>query len=355
MASFSRVVHSTIKEYFRKEEVNILRRRRFLALLRGAGRITTGHAGESPDWKVRYKRAPLIQYADAESASFVRRSKRLTATLPWRSYLVTDQVTKMEKLQNNKTEAIIKIMANVAKELAEDLQDQFCEELFVNGDATGNEKRIHGLESALKGTAAASGGYVVDNSGTYAGLSTVLANYGGTWTGTWPDGTGDSHYDFWSGLLVDYTDTAWAASTKTWPNTCIEAMRYGIIHAERNDRKLDVILLEKSLYRQFLDAIDDKERIVIDSNKGKSPLYNLGFGEVQHFDGVDITWEHGVPANTGYGVVLDGVELMSLQPTLFSPEMKDFDMEGMSFRFAVDFYGNMRCNPRKLAKWKNVT
>lgn len=353
--SFSRIVHSTIREYLRREEVNILRRRRLLALLKDKGRITYGHKGTQLDWKVRHKRAPILQYADAEQLSFPRRNKRLTATLPWRSYAVTDSVTKMERLQNKGVEAIVKIFANIGKELGEDIKDQFCEELFVDGAASGNEKRVHGLDTIFQGTSPNANGYIVTPAGTYAGLSMVLANYGGNWTGNWPDGYGDSHYDFWSGLQVDYTDTAWDPTTKTWPNTNIEAMRYGIINAERNADMLDVILLQKELYRQFLDSIDEKERIAVHRSKEKSSLVSLGFNDVQQLDGVDVTWEHGVPSGVGYGLCLEYAELCSLQDRLFSPEIKDFDISGMSFRFAVDFYGNLKFNPRCHVKFEAAT
>lgn len=356
--SFSRVLNTTIREYFRTETPNIMRRRRLLAWLKSKGLITTGHGGLQHEWKVRTKRVPLQYYADAERLAFARSSKRRAVSVPWRSIVVTDSHTKMEQLQQQNAEAIIKAVAMVGKELSEDITEGFCPELFVNGDATGNDRRIWGLETALKGTSPASGGYIATNSGSYAGLSTVLGALGGTWTGTWPNGDGDYQYDAWSGLLVDYSDAAWAtavSSPATFKETAVEALRYGIINSERNDNKLDLILLDKEMYRQFLDTLDPKERVMVERNRKDSKTVSLGFGDVQHFDGVDVTWEHGVPANTGYGLCMDGMELMSMQKSLFSPEVKDFDIEGMSMRFAVDFYGNMKLNPRKLVKFYNYT
>jgi hypothetical protein len=108
------------------------------------------------------------------------------------------------------------------RNLMADIEEAFGDELYVDGNASGNEGRIHGFESWLGNSGAATNGYVATPSDTYAGLSTTLGNYGGTWSTpprntNWPDGKGDPEYDFWSPLLVDYTDTAWKAAPRPGP------------------------------------------------------------------------------------------------------------------------------------------
>lgn len=347
-ANWARVVNSTISEYIRKEEVNILRARKLLAALQSKGRISKGHEGTNLDWKVRYKRAPLQTYADSQQLSFPRREKRKTATLPWRAYAATDSMTKFERLQNKGTAAIIKIYANLAKELMEDVKDQFCEELFVDGNATGSTDRIHGLESFF-GTNSQSG-VIYINSDTYAGLTTGRGDYGGAWTGTWPAGYGDPQYDFWSPLILDGVNASWASGGGTWKQDCVEIVRYAILNTSRNADDVDLVLMEKDLFRVFADFYDDQQQINVNRGGGSSLLVKLGFGNVINFEGVDLTWEYGVPANTVYGLTMEKMELMSLQSQLFDSNMEDFDIEGMSHRFAVDFYGNMKCNPRNFFK-----
>jgi hypothetical protein len=358
MADWSRVVNTTIANFIKGEEVNILRNRKLTAMLKSRGRITFNWAGEHMDWKVRYRRAPMQGYADTDTLTFPRRDRWKTATLPWRGYALTDSMTKGEKLKNRSVQAIINIYDQIAKSIMEDMEESFGDELYIDGNAAGNAKRIHGLESFL-GASAQSGNFVGLPSSTFAGLNCTLGAYGGNWSsGTWPIGKGDAHYDFWAPTIVDYTNTAWSAGTKTWPNTCVEALRFGIQKSQKNKTKkgsLDMILLEGELYRQFLALLDSKQRIVVQSNASNSTLIKLGFTDVQNFDGVDITWEYGTPVGVGYGLNVDQMELRSMQGQLFVPEGPDYDISGKSYRFSIDFFGNCVWNPRYQLAFKALS
>lgn len=364
MAEWSRVVNTTIHEYVREVEAAILRNRKLLALMKSRGRITFGHAGDLMDWKVKYKRAPMQGFADQDTLTFSRRDRWKTAQLDWRGYAATDSMTKLEKLKNKGTEAIIKVYSEITQNLLEDMEDQFGDELYIDGNASGNSKRIHGIESFCSVSGAATNGYIGLPNDTYAGLVTTLGNYGGNWSQTggatdWPTGTGDPHYDFWSPLIVDYTDTAWAASTKTWPNTCREALRYAIIKSRKNKSKrgmLDLILLNDELFRQFAEKVESNERLVIKKGEGGSGLVSLGFGDTINFEGVDVNYEYGVPTGIGYGWCMDAIELCSLQDQLFVPVGPDEDIATQSHRFSIDFFGNLKFKQlRNFAKFKAVT
>ena len=113
MPSWARIVNTTTRKYFKGEEINILRNRKLLALMQSRGRITYNHSGESMDWKVRYRRSPLVGYADGDTLTFARTNKWKTANLDWRGYTVQDSMTKFETLQNRSTEAIVKLYDNV--------------------------------------------------------------------------------------------------------------------------------------------------------------------------------------------------------------------------------------------------
>lgn len=354
MAEWSRVVNTTIAEYVKGEEVNILRNRKMLALMKQRGRITFNHGGTSIVKRVRFKRAPMIGYADGDSLTFSRRDRWKTSELDWRGYSVTDAMTKKERLMNKSKEQIIDIYADVGKALMDDIDDQFGEEFYIDGNATGNSKRIHGIESWFGSTGSpATNGYVAVPSDTYAGLVTTLGNYGGAWATsggnvTWPTGTGDAHYDFWTPLIVDYGNSSFQAATDNWVNNCVEALRFAIIKSKKNKTKkgmIDYITLDDELYRLFLGVNDSKQQIRISRNESVG-LVALGFTDVTNFDGVDITYEYGMPSSIGYGLNVDYLELMSLQPQLFVVEGPDYDIETKSWRTSIDFFGNMWGNPR---------
>ena len=363
MAEWARVLATTINEYIRVQEVNVLRNRKLLSLMKEKGRITFNHSGDKMNWKVRYQQNTMQGYADADVLTFGRQNKWKTATLDWRGYASTDSMTKKERLMNKSTEAIINVYAEMTKLLMEDITEQFGDEFYKDGNLAGNEKKLHGIESFLGNTGVSASLPIAVADDSYADLDTDLAGYGGTWTGTWPDGTGDAHYDFWSPLLVDYTSAVaassngWQSSTKTWPNTGTEAVRFAILYTQKNrtmDEKLSIIFLDGLLYRQYMDSIDDKERIMIQRGRDSSALVKLGFNDVINQDGTDITTEYGIPASTGYGFNVNKMELCSLQGQLFG-STSDTDIATMSSRFSIDFFGNCRYNPRNFAKLKNFS
>jgi hypothetical protein len=367
MAEWSRIVNTTIHDYLRGEEPNIMRNRKLLAMLQARGRVTFNHAGDLVDWKVKYKRAPIQGYSDSDTLTFARRDRWKTAQIPWRGYAATDSMTKLEKLKNKDVEAIVKVYSDIAPQLIDDINDQFGDELYIDGNAAGNTTRIHGIESFLGNSGAATNGFIGNPNSTYGGLSCVLGNYGGSWSTVssnvnWPSGTGDAHYDFWSPLIVDYTNTSWAAATKTWPNTCREALRFGILKGKKNKSakgQLDLALFNDELYRQFLEKLDTNERLVVQRGVGgsnKVGLYALGFSDVVNFDGTDVSYEYGIPTGVGYGWAMDFVELMSLQGQLFVPEGPDFDIASQSYRFSIDFFGNLKFSSvRYFTKWMKIS
>lgn len=356
MAEWSRIVNTTIRKYIRKEEVNTLRNRKLTAMLKERGRITYNHSGESLDWKVRYKQAPLMGFADADTLTFPRRTRRKTANIPWRGYALAESMTQKEKLMNRSTEAIIKLYSSITEDMMEEAGELFGDELYIDGNASGNSKRMHGVESFMAETTPASSANIAAPNDTYAGLSTVLGTYGGTWSGTWPSGTGDTEYDFWSPVLVNYTSSGLVGTGDTWATQGVEALRFGLIKCQRNKTKkggVDLVILESTLYEELLNQLDDKERFVSRPGRNEGSLAKLGFNDVVSFDGVDVCWEYGVPSTIGYGFNLDKMELCSLQSQLFVPEGPEYDMASASWRFALHCYGNIKYNPRYFMKLDN--
>ncbi len=355
MSDWSRVVNTTIKNYIKGEEVNVLRNRKLPAMMKSKGRITFNHDGRSDVWRVRFRRGTMQGFAISDTLTFPQVDRWKTAELPWRGYAMGEAMTKLERLMNKGMSAIIKVYDELAKTMMEDMNENFSEEFYIDGNATGNGKRFHGLESFLS-SSGVTRPFVANPNDTYGGLSCTLGNYGGTWSGNWPSGRGDPQYDFWSPILVNYTDSnasGWEAATKTWQNVCLEALTYGIIKTQRSRSQkgsLDTIMLEGELYRQFIGRLAEKQRINIQSNSSNSTLIKLGFTDVQNYDGVDVTWEYGMPASTGYGFNFDEMELKSLQSQLFVPTGPDYDIASQSYRFSIDGFGNFQFNPRNFLK-----
>ena len=360
MAENSRILNSTIHKYIRQVEVNTLRQRAILALMESRGNIVMNTSGDLLDWKVRYKESTMQGYADGDVLTASRPDRFKTAKLPMRGYAKAESIGKMEKLKNKGNEAIIKLVSETAEIMMEEMEAQFGDEIYKDGNLAANIKGIHGLESFFSNSGAATNGYIANPSDTYADIVCTLGNYGGSWStsggsSTWPIGTGDAHYDFWSPLIVDYTDTLWEPATDTWANTCFEALRFGITHSGKNKSKsgmMDLIVMDREMFRLLKNKMDPMQRI----NVEMGPLKRLGFADVINFDGVEVTQEYGVPVNTAYGLCTKAMKLHSWQSTLFDVQTPDFDVLSKADRLGIDFFGNLKiASPRQFVKWINVT
>ncbi len=363
MAEVNRIVTTTIKKYLRETEQAIFRNRKFWAMLNSKGQMVMNQTGISFDWEVEYKEHELQAYGDGGTITFTPSDNFKNAELDYRGYVIPDVITVKQKLMNRGQEALVDLYGKMISRMSAAAKDRLGSEFYVDGNAAGNGNRFHGLESVFGTSGAVAGEKHAAPSDTYAGLSTALANYGGSWTGTWPTGTGDPHYDFWSPLLVDATNTGWNATTKTWPNTCLEALRYGIIKGKKNvnkDAQLDVIMLTDDRYTDFLNRLEDKTSLRVGPGReGSSGLWKLGFTDVQNFDGVDVTYEYGVSTGDssaiGYGIPMGQIVMRSLQGNLLEDD-SDMDLATQSERFLVRMFGNLQFRQiRNFLKFKNYT
>lgn len=356
MAEWSRVLGTTLKNYIREVEVNVLRQRKLPALLKEKGRFSFGWSGNSMEWRVQYRRVPMSGYADMDTLSFGRQDRWKIATLDWRGYAATDAVSEKEKLMNKGKEAIINLYADTTKMLMDDVAESWAEEFYRDGTTAANAKFQHGIESFMGTSGASSDNLTYLPSQTFAGLSTVLGNYGGTWTGTWPAGRGDASqsYDFWTPVVIKTTGSGWG-SGPTWTAYADAQLRYGIIKSKRQKSRkgmLDLILTTDDNYRLFLALLATKERIVVERSKEQSPLIALGFNDTVNFDGVDVTWEYGIPSGVdAYGFNTEMMEVRSLQDQVFVPRGPNYDEATMTYRYSVANFGNCTWNPRSFVKW----
>lgn len=352
MSEFIRVVKSTISDFLKDEEINVLKNQKLTGLLMQKKRISYGHSGKSLFWPVRAARNGMLPYTDAAVLAFNRVNREQDADLPWRSYAMPEAVTKKEKLMNRGRQALVNYATRLGEFIRDDIKYNFNAELYVDGTTNANADRIHGLQSCLGNNGAAQ--YPTPNS-TYAGLATNLGNYGGAPAAgsTWPLGQFDPLYYFWSPTLVSYTNTAWGATSATWANNCLASVRKGKLISQNlkgRQGKTDLIVTDPSMYGDFLDAFSAKERIECRRGGESSGLVKLGFEDVVNFDGTDITSEADCPVGNGFGLSFDALELCSMQDQMFDLDEMD-DINTLSNKIVGCFFGNLKMNPRGLTQW----
>src|SRR4051812_38929666 len=100
MSDWARVANTTIRNYFRDVEVNILRNRKLTGMLEQKGRFKFNASGLAMNWPVRYKRVPMQGYTDSESLTFPRHNRWKKAELDWRGYTMSDSCTSLEREKN---------------------------------------------------------------------------------------------------------------------------------------------------------------------------------------------------------------------------------------------------------------
>lgn len=363
--SWARIANTTIANYFPEVQVEVLRSRRLGAMLESRGRIKMNVTGDGWDWKVQYRLPDVTTNDGTTVRTYSPQNCWKTAVLSHRGYQATDAITKGEALINSGQQAIVKVVNKIAGNLKQAIDDAMSEDYYIDGDATGNTERFQGIEtfcatngtvdsSQTGGTTASRSANAADAVGypsdTYAGISTQLGLYGGSNRATaatgpdnhWPNGTADSEFDFWSPLIVNYTSTYFNGATANWAEQGLEAMRFAIVHSNRNASKTgqtDMVLLDRTLYVAALNKLDAKERIAITNTTG---LRSFGFKNVFELDGVEVSYEYGIPTAVGYGFNIQQMELLSLQGQLMVPEGPTWHSETQTWRTVVDVLGNLR-------------
>ncbi len=379
----TRTLTTVIRKHIREEEVEVLRNHRLTAKLENDGRVQTGVGGAGFDWEVRYRLHDVNDNNGTDPRNFVAQEMWKIANLEYRGYQVTDAISKKEKLAARGQEAIINVASKIVDRLKESIRETFARELYIDGEASGNTKRIHGIESMMgikTGTGAlginystfagtgeevASTSYVMMPDDTYAGLSTALGNYGGSQiSGIFPLGVAEPQYDFYAPVIVNTGCDYFDGTTDGFASNARESLSFGILNSQRNSAladQMDMVLMDRSMYYLARNRLTDAERIIVTNKTG---LRSFGFKQVFEIDGVECSWEYGTPLTTisrngtnatipvAYGFNTKNMTLYSMQDELFKVEGPEYDIDTQHDKVVVDFLGNLKfSSPRRFVKW----
>lgn len=372
MSAWARAVATTIRRYTKIMEDATVRNRELLNKISQGGRIQTNCSGLDFQWEVEFQTHDTEVNTGENQITFARKNRWKNAVLPHdRGLLATDAIYELEKLQNRGNEALVKVYEKLMDRLMKDCEQALARQLYLDGNASGNEHAIHGLESAF-GTvtqtidstttgATARTANVADwlyyHAATYAGISTIVGSNGAyrSASGTWPDGEADQSFDYWSPLIVNYNSSKFGGSANSWEEHCVEAIRWSILQTARNNAgtgSLNMFLLDRKLLYELMNRQDAKEQIIVTgATKSDKMGFVNGKNARMYLDGVEITTDYGIPALTGYGFNTDQFELLSMKDVLFDPFGPDFDIESQADRFVVRYLGNMKMKDiRQLVK-----
>jgi len=331
MAEFARALQACTAKYVKGAANETIQNSILLNRLKQRGRILYGQSGTSLDWRIKTKQRTLRAREDMEAQQFTRQNLYESATLPWRGYDMQDAISEKERLMCRGDEALIQIWPDKMRSMADDAMDQMNKELFVDGNATGYEKSIHGLESIFGCTGTTTAQYGT-SSESYAGLSPAAIH--GTESATSP----------YSPQIVNDSYTSFGS----WATTGCILIARSLISACRikNNRRSspDLLLTNEARYLAFKNELVAEERYVIAE---ETKDLAAGFRGLT-FDGVEVLWDFDCGAVT-YCLNLDQIELRVLPKELFYAKTS-YDQHQDAHLFSMHFWGNMRINPRYQGK-----
>jgi hypothetical protein len=301
-----------------------------------------------------------------QQVTYATHDKYVVPTLNWAASLVTDAMSMMQQMMNKGPQAIINPLAPIMPDLEKSLQDDAASQLFLDGNATGNEKKWSGLETFLnERTTPAAGDKIAEPGDTYGGLNTNLGDQGGTWStagddnnatlaNDWPDGQGSYEYDYYSPKLVNWSSTGWGTSLTTWRANAEYALRQAATWATVSggkDGSVDLFLMTPKMFVDYKNAQAARQTIQVQPTS--SPLWALGFRDIMNLDGVDLTSDYNVPANTCYGLNFDYMRMDNLHSQMFWSHEPEYDPHTLATLFVMGMFGQFRFKPKAFVKLEN--
>lgn len=328
-----------------------------LALLKDKGSILFGQGGFGMFWKVMYKHHKVVGSNGERARSWGQTNQFRTARLDYRGYEATNTISRKELKQNRGESAVIKIFDDFEKNLIASMEQGLGPEFYGDGDNPANPDAWHGLLSLIrqngKTIEAATNtkrsrndaDRVIYAEGSYAGLDCELASYGGSQAQTnvsWPEGTANSEYDFWTPLMLQWDGTGFGVGTNaTNGNKLVDALQYGLIHSQRNTNLNGAISnfwTDRSSFFALKQHATSLQTIEVTTG---GDLYRLGFKNTIEIDGVTCSFENAIPTGYGFGVNIEDVELRCLDDQLFEIDGPDWDVDLQIWKTAVQTNSNL--------------
>lgn len=360
------IVNSTKPKYMKGASDLTLRSRLLLALFKRKGRIEYNQSSYECRWQAEFSQPPMLAHGDGGVVDFSNHDAFRQRTLDWRGYIMTDSISMKQKEMNKGESALINLFQTKQNRITKSLRANFNAELFKSGSTAGREQCIHGLETFFGSGTTVAADRVAKPDGAYAGFDTDLANQGGTWSANlstfpnasvakdWPDGQGDTEFDWNSPKLLNWSSNNWGTGAQTWEANCWRVISQAITWLTLTggeDGMPDICLLAPNLFQGYKNHEEAIRRISIPHKVAN----DLGFaGNTLNQDGCAIQTEFDCPVNTGYMLNVGQQTLSSLMQELFWMEGPDKDpRSGWSHLWGSGFYGNAKWEPKHTAKIYN--
>lgn len=341
MAGWQGRLTATLSKYIKGKVDAFDRKSPLWALMKADGRMVYGGTGNKMEWNLKVKLPTTVAYTDMQTRTFNRHDLLRRLTLEYIAYDCTSAVSKLDVLANRGQEQMTNMIQEAVDAISDSMEQQLLADFYA--DIADDSTKLAGFGSWENSGSTLSNG-VFNGSGTYAGLSCVLGDLGGSApsSGTWPNGvTTTPQYDAHTPLHLSSTSTAFGA-TATWEANALAILRQGVMWASRNsmgEGRPTLFVTTQDYMSKLFALLEARERLSIQSATPK--LAKFGFNAVTYY-GLECIDDYWCPNATGHGLNMDALELHSMQADIFSPlEKKDSEIDKTT-RLGMDFYGQLK-------------
>lgn len=343
-----------------------MRFRILLAKLQADGRVSTNRPEAEFRLPVEWKESTPFNFAAGQVINYAPVNRLKHSVFNIGQYGNTDQITHLETYLAKSPNALVDRMTQIVPGLSKDLAKQLGKDLYVDGNATGNELKLQGFESWAGSSTTVVADQYAKPSDTYGGLVTNVGNYAGTWSTDltvapnaniatdWPFGSGTTTYDFHTPKLVNWSSTSWpSGASNTFVNTAFYSIRSLITAISRlggREDKPNLVIMSSKMFVDFKNLSDDGNRNLLPHEEGR----DLGFPtDVLTFDGLMVTHEYDCPDNCFYMLSTNHIEMAVVTPEMIWIEPPAWESGNLSKNFVCGFYGQLMMNPKYMGKGKN--
>lgn len=358
-------IRNTAPKYLKGASDQTIRNRFWLSLLQSEGRILYNQSGTSTTWSVRARQPAARTHSSGVGVIYEHHQAFEQLTVPVAGLIGTQALDLKIQMMNKGPLAIVDLYADAMDAVLASVGNRLSAELFLRN--TGNDDQVVGIDTPMvpDGSVAANDRIALpSSSAAYGGKLVRPGSYGGTWsnnlaaanrpssllTNDWPLGSGSADYDFITPKMINYTSSSWGTGGNTWSDNCEHVIRRGrswIRHLSGDSKIPTLHMLSQELFDEFQDRLVVRERLQVSDYAGK-----LGFAEdVINYNGAMIKSEYDCPAGVGYAVNLAEMSLFSLHDQLFYLVGPEFNNTALAHEVAIGFFGNLRFNPKHIAKY----
>ena len=349
-----------------------------LSLMKGFGNIEYNASDIARIWQVLVREPEVRTFSNTTNKAFADHDAFEQLQVGVRGYEATDLLKELEFKRNQGAQQLINLYDFKMKHLGQTLTKRMQEWLYRDGDdATyldgyqGFESCLHPYNNTAGGTDAVAGDKIILPKDTYGGQSTQLGAFGGTWSADrasadrysaaisndWPYGQGSSDYDPLSPVLWCWDSSAWGSTD--WDDNVEKVVRDSVTVLRNKNGMgtgpIDVcILLAANLYPDAENYYSSRFRINQPFTGG-----DQGFPMPHSLvvDGVALKSDYGCPADVGYVICPEHIEMFNYNTMMSSgPEQMidsfgpDWSPEHGSFLMRVSTFGNLRIQPKFISK-----